>query len=278
MSKNKVDTKEIGLDIGLIFLGYFLKTDYLHYGYWKDNLTPDIANLKQAQENYTQLLFEYIPAGVKQILDVGCGSGRVAYELVQSGYQVEAVSPSQRLSAHAYKLLGNDFQIYQGKYEEVKIEKQYDLVLFSESFQYIPMEISLQKSYDLLRPNGYVLICDFFQTEAEGKSPLGGGHKWKAFETLLSTLPYKIIHNLDITAEIAPTMTVVNDFTLRVIQPSWYMLLEILETKLPFIAKILKWKYKKKLEKLHNKHFKGERNAENFMKYKTYRLLVLQKQ
>ena len=34
----KVELKEIGLDIGLAFSKHFYKTDYLHYGFWPEDL------------------------------------------------------------------------------------------------------------------------------------------------------------------------------------------------------------------------------------------------
>ena len=49
---HKVELKEIGLDIGLAFARHFYKTDYLHYGYWTDDLTVEPSNVLQAQENY----------------------------------------------------------------------------------------------------------------------------------------------------------------------------------------------------------------------------------
>jgi len=278
MSKKKVDTKEIGLVMGLLFFKFFLKTEYLHYGYWINDLEVDISNLKKAQENYTNLLLENISEEVKTILDVGCGSGKVAEVLIEKGYKVEAVSPSSRLTEHAKKLLKNKVLIYEGMYEEVNITKTYDLVLFSESFQYIDMHQAFQNALKHLNAEGYILICDFFQTEAEGKSPLGGGHKYTEYQEVIKNYPVKLLKEEDITEHIAPTMQVVNDVTLDLIRPLWYLLLEAIEGKAPFLSKILKWWYRKKLDKLENKHFKGERNPENFKKYKSYRLILFQKE
>ena len=74
----KVELKEIGLDIGLAFSKHFYKTDYLHYGYWPEDLAVEPANVYQAQENYANYLLKNFPNGVKYILDVGCGSGKFA--------------------------------------------------------------------------------------------------------------------------------------------------------------------------------------------------------
>ncbi len=48
--KRKVDFKEIGLDVGLILAKQFYNTEYLHYGYWTDELEVNSGNVYQAQE------------------------------------------------------------------------------------------------------------------------------------------------------------------------------------------------------------------------------------
>ena len=73
---HKVELKEVGLDIGLVFAKHFYKTDYLHYGYWPEGLSVEPANVIEAQENYANLLLKHIPEGVSSVLDVGCGSGK----------------------------------------------------------------------------------------------------------------------------------------------------------------------------------------------------------
>jgi cyclopropane fatty-acyl-phospholipid synthase-like methyltransferase len=103
MEKNnrKVDSKEVGLEIGLIFFKHFLNTEYLHYGFFDDELPADIANLAKAQQNYADFLMSHIPTGTKTILDVGCGSGKFASELIKKGYTVDCVSPGTILTNHA---------------------------------------------------------------------------------------------------------------------------------------------------------------------------------
>ena len=71
---NKVELKEVGLDIGLAISKHFKKTDNLHYGYWPQGLPVDRAFVFEAQENYANFLLNNIPEGVISILDVGCGS------------------------------------------------------------------------------------------------------------------------------------------------------------------------------------------------------------
>ena len=111
--REEIDSKEYGLEFGLITLKNFFNTDYLHYGYFSDDIPVDVYHLHLAQKKYSDKLISQIPPGVKTILDVGCGSGRFAHDLTEKGYQVDCVSPSKILTEHAKGLLNNSSTIYE---------------------------------------------------------------------------------------------------------------------------------------------------------------------
>jgi len=273
----KVDSKEVGLEIGLYIFKFFLKTEYLHYGYFKDGLAADVSNLKKAQENYAEMLFENIPEGTKTILDVGCGSGKTAQELIKKGYQVECVSPSILLNKYAETLVGEKGKIHNSKFENFKTDKKYDLVMFSESFQYINMNDSIPLALNYLSENGKILICDFFRTDMPERGPLGGGHKYKEWLEILEKYPVTIEKEKDITNETAPTIDIVDQMAKEVLMPTWKLVFMLAEDRFPLLMKFVKWKYKAKLDKMENKHFSGERNGVNFKKYKIYKMYLLNK-
>ena len=275
MAKRKVDTKEIGLLAGLRFTDHFLKTDYLHYGLWRD-LEIDVSNLKQAQRAYTQFLFSFIPDGVRTILDVGCGSGRVAHELLERGYEVDCISPSEKLTAAAKELLGDRARIHQVTFEEAALQSEYDLVLFAESFQYIGMEHSLPKAKALLADGGRILISDFFQRDnVEGQSPIGGGHNYADFRRRLSENRLQIVHEEDITDLVAPTSDILNRAMIDVVLPLYHDVRDYLADRFPFMNRIITGAYNSKLKKLEAKHFQGHRSGASFAKYKKYVTILL---
>jgi cyclopropane fatty-acyl-phospholipid synthase-like methyltransferase len=273
---HKVDSKEVGLELGLLVYKFFLKTEYLHYGYFIDGLGADVTNLKKAQENYAELLFSHIPEGVKTILDVGCGSGKTAEQLVTKGYKVDCVSPGQILTTYAREMLGEKVEFYQCLFEDIKTDKKYDLVLFSESFQYIPMEKSISGALDLLNPQGYIMASDFFKTDPEGKSKLGGGHDYNQWMKIRDSFPVKTLVEKDITAETSLTIDIVNQLNKEVLKPVWTSGWALAEDRFPAIIKIIRKIYKKKLTKMENKHFTGQRNGEMFRKYKKYMFYLFQ--
>ena len=275
--RKKLHSKTIGLEIGLILGKHLLKTEHLHYGYWPSDLPVDLTNLPQAQENLADFIMSHIPDGVKTILDVGCGVGTFALKLTEAGYRVDCVSPDTVFSTRASNLLGTNSQIFTCCYETMETESRYDLVLFSESFQYIDMEKALQNSLRFLNDGGYLLVCDFFKTDAKRESVLGGGHDLGTFYDCIGKYPLEEIKDIDITRETAPNLEIVNDLLTNVGLPVWNLVNDFLRGRYPWFWKLLRWRYRKRIAKIDRKYFSGERNAENFAMFKSYRLLLYRK-
>ncbi|HEX7928096.1 MAG TPA: class I SAM-dependent methyltransferase, partial [bacterium] len=242
----KVSTRELGLILG----ARLLKTEDLHYGYWSDGLDVTLANLPKAQDAYCEYLIGKIPKGVKTILDVGCGTGHVAHLLVQRGYQVECVSPAPLLTKAARERLGTTVTIYETTMEGLAPSRTYDLLLFSESFQYIPPEYSLPKANRMLNTGGYVLLCDFFNREDAGPSALRGGHPVKAFEAYPKTQPYRVLVDDDITARAAPNLQLIDNMLQDYALPVWDAMSYYLRENHPWLSKMLRPFVGKKLRKL----------------------------
>lgn len=273
----KVDSKEVGLVAGLNLFNFFLGTRDLHYGLWQDDLEVCIQNLPEAQRRYSDFLIDHIPEGVKRILDVGCGAGGLARELLARGYQVEGVSPSPLLSEAAQQQAGEGFKIHQGRFEDIGFapDDKFDLVLFSESFQYISLDSVFDNAMRRLNPGGHILICDFFKTGAPGRSVIGGGHPIDRFMKALEKSGMEVLVDKDITPETAPNLDIVNQMGRDLFYPTFKLIGYAFDSNHPWLAKLIRWKYQKKIKKINRKYLSGERNADNFAKYKVYRLFLL---
>ena len=274
---DKYDSKVVGLDAGLLIGKFFLNTEELHYGYWPDDKTATAQNFAGAQARHSQLIIDHIPDGVKRILDVGSGSGSLAQKLINLGYKVDCVVPSEFLAKKIKDKLGKNSIIHVCKFEDLEESQSYDLILFSESFQYVLMEQSINKIVSMLPKNGHLLICDVFHKNVTGVSPMRGGHRWDLFENQISKSSLKQITNLDITVETAPTYDFLNQLLKEVVIPISDISGNYLNSNYPKLSKILKWKYRKKLDKIEKVWYSGELTGENFIKFKSYRLLVYKK-
>jgi hypothetical protein len=179
------------------------------------------------------------------------------------------------LNKYAEELVAGKGIVYNTKFENYITDKKYDLILFIESFQYIPIDESIPRALSYLNKGGHIILVDFFRREIPGRHPIGGGLELREWQNKLPDFPVEIILEKDITKETSKTIDIVSQFTTEVIQPVWKSTFSLAEDRFPILMKFIKWKYRKKLKKMEDKHFSGQRHAENFAKYKKYVLYIL---
>ena len=271
-------SSEFGLAMGYLFGHYFLDMQDLHYGYWPIDLPPRPQHLALAQARYTDFLIEHIPTGVKSVLDVGAGAGNTARKLLDRGYAVDCVSPNGVLTSVARQVLNGRATIFETRFQDLETDRRYDLILFSESLLFIPLEQAFAKALALLTPGGHVLITDIFRVPAEGKSPIGGGHELPRFHETIARFPLAPVADIDMTDGIAPTFDLLDGAYREAIEPAYRLILARLTTRYPWVMRFVKWKFRKQMKRYEDKHFSGRRNGANFRKYKSYRLLLYRRQ
>ncbi|QDC08329.1 class I SAM-dependent methyltransferase [Oceanicola sp. D3] len=204
----KVDTRAIGLDVGLSFMRWLTGAENLHYGLW-DGLPVAAENLGAAQAAYTDKLFSYLPEGSLRILDIGGGAGETAKKLIALGHDVEIVVPSPFLASRC-RQNAPEARVHQCMFEDFSGAGGFDLCLFSESFQYIPHEVALKEALALLKPGGQVLIADCFRSEnyegVKRSQTVGGGHRLAVMRETLAEMKLTIEAEEDITEAVAPSI------------------------------------------------------------------------
>ena len=210
MPKGKVDTKAIGLDAGVGFVRWLTGAENLHYGLWTD-LEPVAGNLGRAQDAYTERLLGYLPEGRLSILDIGGGAGETARKLADLGHRVDIVVPSRPL-AERCRANAPSARVHETTFEAFASDTAFDLCLFSESFQYIPLRVALDKALQLAAPGGHVLIADCFRSEdfAPGGETriVGGGHPVAEFRAALDACAGDVLRQEDITEAVAPSIDI----------------------------------------------------------------------
>jgi len=106
---------------------------------------------------------------------------------------------------------------------------------------------------------------------------MGGGHGWQGFQDTIAKQPLILVTDLDITEETSPTIDLLAKFNTDVVTPIAEMSGEYLLDHYPKLSKIFRWKFKKRLEKIHNIYLSGAVNGTSFKQFKEYHLLVYRK-
>jgi MPBQ/MSBQ methyltransferase len=186
------------------------KSGYLHFGYWpaaQANEAGLLARFGQAQERFANELLACLPPGTHRILDVGAGMGRLAGEMTSRGHRVTAVTPSSVQAEHIATHYPT-VTVQQGLFQDVGLQLEpnsYDVILFSESFRYMPLDRVIPLLGRLLSENGRVLIGDWF---AQTRTTQGRGHDHHegTFRDLAKKHGWTIVSERDITQNILPTL------------------------------------------------------------------------
>jgi SAM-dependent methyltransferase len=209
MVAEKIDTRAIGLDTALALSRWLTGKEHLHYGLWT-GLDIAAGNVGRAQDAYSARLFALLPDRENlRILDIGGGAGETAKKLIALGHRVEIVVPSAYLAARC-RVNAPQAKVHECFFEDLQSEGGFDLCLFSESFQYIPLPLSLQKARGLLAPGGEILIGDCFRSETFRADPtfytVGGGHPIGLYRQSLAAEPLTVVAEQDITEAVAPSI------------------------------------------------------------------------
>ncbi|WP_017655877.1 methyltransferase domain-containing protein [Fortiea contorta] len=195
-------------------LNYYLEltgSPYLHYGYWEplpvcqNDLT--IAKLRTAQEAYTVKLFSFIPAGTNTVLDVGCGIGGNAAYLKERGFTVEGLAPDPFQQQMFVERTNGQVPFHLTRFEDFPQNHSYDLILFSESSQYMAADDLAQGAARLLNGGGYLLLADMIRTDGKyNEGIFSNCHVSSVLHDALTQAGFSLVKTEDISAQVAPTI------------------------------------------------------------------------
>ena len=288
-AEKKMSSRELGLVLAQQILG----VEDLHYGLWDADLELSVNNLSIAQQRYSAMLLGQLERllhdrSASRILDVGCGTGHLLQQLIEHGYRVDAVNPSVHLNklvrARLAALHAATTTLYETTFESLpfaRLRQQYDLLLFSESFQYIPLPDVFARAPGLLRSGGQLVICDFFKTGAhcdggDGDRSFSGGHLLDEFYRTVERSPFRISYDEDLTTRVSPNIALLDEWLSQRLVPALSSIDEYLLGSRPRLTRVLKWLARHKLARARYKYLSGHRSQAVFEKYKSYRLLVLE--
>ncbi|EBA12440.1 class I SAM-dependent methyltransferase [Roseobacter sp. CCS2] len=281
MAHKKIDTRSLGLDVGLNFSKWLTGAENLHYGYWP-GLEVCAANFGAAQVAYTDLVFQRLPQAPCRILDIGGGAGETARKLIALGHQVEIVIPSAFL-AERCRANAPEAVVHETTFQDAQLSGPFDVCLFSESFQYIPLDQGVAKCLSLLKPDGRIVIADCFRSETFAsdavQATVGGGHPIAAFRDLVQSTGLHVSQEVDITHEVAPSIDLEQGL-FNVIGYAGKRIDAELSARRPRVRGIAHWIMRRlisarKRARLDQRLNQQTRNAAHFTANNTYLVLVL---
>jgi SAM-dependent methyltransferase len=91
-----------------------------------------------------------------QVLDVGAGTGIASAQLAEAGAHVLAVEPDERMAGVA---AAKGIPVEQATFEDWRpAGREFDLVVFAQSFHWVDPRLALQKVAAILRPGGRLAL------------------------------------------------------------------------------------------------------------------------
>lgn len=257
-------------DYTLKFYDRVLGLGYLHYGLWDADDPLTLEGLRRAQDRYADHLISLIPSGVKNILDVGCGTGGMALKLKQAGFEITGVSPDPYQKEQFKARTGCPFLL--SRFQDLEAWPETDLILFAESAQYVPLDRFFPQCSRVLDRKGWVLVSDYFNKAKDGSLLTKSGHEEAAFRQAGENAGFKLVHEEDITARTAPTLRLVRDWKDRFALPALDLALEGARKRYPRMTAIILRMFRRRIEREKSKLALIDPDA--FLRAKRYRIFL----
>ena len=260
-----------------------IRSDYLHYGFWDEPNSVEIESItlqeiKNAQDRYIEHLASFIPNEVNSILDVGCGIGGNAEYLINQGYVVETLSPDDFQKSTIAEKFNNQMTFHHCKFEKFQSEKQYDLILESESACYIRINKGFEKAQETLRAGGYLLASDYFVHFRDDSKNLHlrSSHDMEKYLSSAKAHGFELIREYDQTDNTMPTLDYGKYFIERFINPTIEYSVHSAKKNYPKTAALIGRLVAPKLEAKKNQL--DLLDSSLFRKYRKYMIYLFQKQ
>lgn len=261
--------RRVQVNLPLRFCHEVLGLEHLHYGLW-DGEPLGIEGLKGAQKRYTEHLVEWIPPEVETLLDVGSGTGATGRLLRDRGYQVEGLSPDPYQQRLFERRVERPFHL--GRFQEFVPPHPYDLVLMSESSQYIWLD-SLFPAVRRAAPAGHLLVADYFVLERGSKDPAKSGHPLDAYLEKAAAAGLELLRQEDVTERAVPTLELATEWLERYVDPSLTMFGDHLAVRYPRLFRLARRLFGRRIGG-HLENGRAEVSSADFRRLKCYQFLL----
>lgn len=104
-----------------------------------------------------QAVFEYNPVNdTSRVVEIGIGGGQATLPFLKTGCELLAVDYGEnfcKICREKFKEYPN-FSAVSGKFEDIELNGEYDLIYSASAFHWIPEELGYKKVYDMLKDGG----------------------------------------------------------------------------------------------------------------------------
>lgn len=250
----------------------------LHYGYFEEPERKgeeiSLADLRDAQAAYSDLLLRQLPDHDRPVLDCGCGTGSFLDLLSEHGFDAVGLTPDPGEYDLVRRTHG-ERRIRRSRFEDLDVERHadaYGAVVCAESLQYLDLPRAFEVAEAILAPGGRWIICDYFRKHDQTHE--ASGHLLDDFHHEVERYGWSIARERDVTENLVGTLRFLHALAGRIAPP----LLEFLRDKISAKRPVLHDLFREELDALEDR-LEGEMKTidpEQFLRDKTYRLFVLE--
>lgn len=195
----------------------------LHYGWFAEPalVEDSLTALREGQAAFTVKVLELVGAGARRVLDVGTGRGETARALAAAGAEVVTLSPDRNqgewLARSPHPRVA--FQALRFEDFSAGCAAPFDVVVFSESSNYVALDNLLTHSAALTDPAGSLVIAAPF-LRRESSNTYRDMHRLSELRARLQRSSWRICEEHDFTDNVAPTLRIGQRLVERRVVPS----------------------------------------------------------
>ncbi|KAJ51917.1 ubiquinone/menaquinone biosynthesis C-methylase UbiE [Clostridium tetanomorphum] len=114
-------------------------------------------------QNYEKLLLSEVDSGLKNALDIGCGTGEFTQKLSKRVDSVLGIDISPIMVEEAKKRhTSNNIQYIVKDFDELNENTKYDCIVSVATFHHLDIETALPKINRILNKNGILIVLDLY--------------------------------------------------------------------------------------------------------------------
>lgn len=195
----------------------------LHYGWFAEPsvVGDSLEELRRGQTAFTEEVVKLVGPRARRVLDVGTGRGETARALAAAGASVVTLSPDRNQGRWLARAPHPRISFVPRRFEDFRTTRaeSFDVVIFSESSNYVALDNLLTHSASLTGAQGSLVIAAPFLL-GQGSSVHRDMHLQSELRTKLERSVWRIEEEHDFTENVAPTLRIGQRLIERRVVPS----------------------------------------------------------